>query len=158
MVNQYSVDYHTSLSGLTSRIHPHISQTCISHHGWVKFSNLQCIHSCPSQAKISPRLSSPPRQWKITHFPRQGFLENLFPSKKGGGIYVSRKLKNFVLYFGILHQKKASNNYERCFLFYQKSSFCTTDIQSFAISSSPVNHFWIHRRGWLKIKPKVYAS
>ena len=60
IVNKHSVDYHPNPSELTSRIYPLIflqtsqgfisllnislifSQTCISHHGWRKFSNSWC--------------------------------------------------------------------------------------------------------------------
>ena len=58
MVNKHSIDYRPYPSGLTPRIHPSLflqtpqgfislqnicliaSQTCISHLGWEKFSNL----------------------------------------------------------------------------------------------------------------------
>ena len=48
-------------------------------------------------------------------------------------------------------------NYEKCFLFHQKSSFSTQDIQSFVFSSSlpffPVTHCL---RGWSKKNLKIY--
>ena len=48
-------------------------------------------------------------------------------------------------------------NYERCFLFYLKSSFRSRDIQIFVFPSSPlflpVSHCF---RGWSKINLKVY--
>ena len=62
-------------------------------------------------------------------------------------------LSNFYFSPNDSHQK----NYEKCFLFHLKSSFCSQDIHFFVISSSPllspVSHCF---RGWSKKNPKVY--
>ena len=79
------------------------------------------MHSLmPLPGKNLPYVIITPQAVKNYLLPQAGISENLSPCKMGGGIYVSQKLKNSVLYFGIFHQKKAPNNYERCFLFYQK--------------------------------------
>ena len=64
-----------------------------------------------------------------------------------------QKLKN-------LENKKSfwsENNYEKCFLFHLKSSFCSRDIQIFVFPTSPqifpLSH-WL--REWFKINLKVY--
>ena len=62
-----------------------------------------------------------------------------------------QKLKN-------LENKKSfwsENNYEKCFLFHLKSSFCSRDIQIFSTSPQifPLSH-WL--REWFKINLKVY--
>ena len=57
----------------------------------------------------------------------------------------------------IFHQSIALKNYEKCFLFNLKSSFCSWDIQIFVFSSSPlffpVSHCF---RRWSKKNLKIY--
>ena len=43
----------------------------------------------------------------------------------------------------IFYQMIALKNYEKCFLFHQKSSFCSQDIQIFVIFSLPFQTFQI---------------
>ena len=54
---------------------------------------------------------------------------------------------------------KLSKNYQKCFLFYKKSSFHSEDFQLFAFPTSPLFSFlgncWFHR-SCLMINPKVY--
>ena len=51
-------------------------------------------------------------------------------------------------YFRYFCQEKALKNFEKCFLFYWKSSFLSQDL------FSPVGHCWIYGRSWMKVSPK----
>ena len=114
MIHKSTVDYHPSPSEFTSRIHPPIfvrdlslqniswnflkPQTCISHHGCKKVSNLWCqdywkVHFSQNLNLFifhALRQNSPPcfyhqhfRQKEITHFP-QRFLRIYFsPVERG---------------------------------------------------------------------------
>ena len=85
--------------------------------------------------------------------------------------YVYRCIK-FLLYKILLWQSKVVStisiftikikllkNYEKCFLFYQKSSFCPQDFQTFVFSSSFLFFFlgkcWFFGRTWLMINSKL---
>ena len=69
----------------------------------------------------------------------------------------SLKLVSVIFYqIFISHEMIALQNYEKCFLFHFKSSFCSQDIQVFVFPPSPlflpVSHCF---RGWWKINLKV---
>ena len=70
------------------------------------------------------------------------------------------RVKSLFPLFLLCCQKKTLKNYEKCALFYRKSSFHSRDIQNFGLSSSPLfsfgGHRWAYRRSQLKINPKVY--
>ena len=72
--------------------------------------------------------------------------------------HTSLKLVSAIFYkMFIFHQMIALKNYEKCFLFYLKSSFRSRDIQIFVFPSFrlflPVIHCF---RSWSKINLKVY--
>ena len=49
-------------------------------------------------------------------------------------------------YFYIFHERKHLKNCEKGFLFHQKSSFCSRDIQIFVAFSSPLSYVGIQKR------------
>lgn len=94
MANEYSVDYHPSLLGLTSRVHPliflHLSleflgkifKFFLKMHLQVKNLNLDIFAHASS---VLPRfLSSPPSKRELLIAPGSQFFEDLIPSRKKG--------------------------------------------------------------------------
>ena len=68
---------------------------------------------------------------------------------------LSTHLKHGSSVFRYFTKTKHLKNHEKCFLFYQKSSFRSQDIQIFVLCSSALfsllGHCWVCRRSWLKI-------
>ena len=56
---------------------------------------------------------------------------------------------------------KLLKNYQKCSLFYQKSSFCPQHFQIFVLHSSSffafLGHCWFYQRSWLMINTNVYG-
>ena len=94
--------------------------------------------------------------WTISHPPVSKDENGTW--RCSNGIFKHEKcFRYFVTNFYFSPMNSPFKNYERCFLFYLKSSFRSWDIQIFLFPSSPfflsVSHFF---RAWSKINLEVY--
>ena len=96
---------------------------------------------------------------EVSYLSWQNTYPNLKPTKHGKvKLFLWTKLlENLLLAIYIISAAVPLNDYEKCFLFHLKSSFCSRYIQIFVFPTSlqffPVNHCL---RWWFKINLKVY--
>ena len=87
---------------------------------------------------------------QVFHQKPQFFSESILHS-------IFKLLWNTLIHFT---KRNYLENYEKCFLFYRKSSLSSRKIQNYVLPSSTlfsfVSHCWLYRRNWLKINPKVF--
>ena len=90
------------------------------------------------------------------------FKETVAQEKRGGKSSLKELWKFQVVFtiFIFFINKKLLKSYQNCFSFYQKSSFCPRDFQTFLFPSSPLffflGHCSFYRRSWLMKNSKVY--
>ena len=106
IVNEHTVDYHPSPSGLTSRIHPlkflcfycfsvfmfQIYGVKITRKYICKSKKWICSFLLTLLSKVLPQVRITPKQKQITHFSRTDFFEIYFPTAERGKDYGAEKM------------------------------------------------------------------